>query len=63
MLKTVNYNFFSIPYPIVQDRIAYLETAELVSAVSNAGGLTIIAAANLYISNWDGGILCLRQIK
>lgn len=36
-----------IKYPILQGGMAWVSTAELVSAVSNAGGLGIIAAGNL----------------
>ncbi len=46
MLKTAICDLFGIEYPIVQGGMAYLGTAELVSAVSNAGGLGIIGAGN-----------------
>jgi len=46
MLKTVICDLFGIKYPIIQGGMAYLGTAELVSAVSNAGGLGIIGAGN-----------------
>lgn len=51
MLKTEICNLFGIQYPIIQGGMAYLATAELASAVSNAGGLGIIAAAN-YEAGW-----------
>jgi len=51
MLKTAICNLFGIKYPIIQGGMAHLSTAELVSAVSNAGGLGIIAAAN-YEPHW-----------
>jgi enoyl-[acyl-carrier protein] reductase II len=44
MLKTAICNLFGIQYPIIQGGMAHLATAELVSAVSNAGGLGVIAA-------------------
>jgi enoyl-[acyl-carrier protein] reductase II len=49
VLKTTICILFGIRYPIVQGEIAYLATAELVSAVSNAGGIDIIAAPNYFV--------------
>ncbi|TRZ51747.1 MAG: enoyl-[acyl-carrier-protein] reductase FabK [Dehalococcoidia bacterium] len=46
MLKAAICDLFGIEYPIVQGGMAYLGTAELVSAVSSAGGLGIIGAGN-----------------
>jgi len=46
MLQTAICRLFGIKYPIIQGGMAYLGTAELVSAVSNAGGLGIIGAGN-----------------
>jgi enoyl-[acyl-carrier protein] reductase II len=51
MLKTAICNLFGIRYPIIQGGMAHLATAELASAVSNAGGLGVIAAAN-YDADW-----------
>jgi enoyl-[acyl-carrier protein] reductase II len=51
MLKTDICNLFGIKFPIIQGGMAHLATAELASAVSNAGGLGLIAAAN-YDANW-----------
>ena len=42
MLKTAICNLFGIESPIIQGGMAHISTAELVSAVSNAGGLGII---------------------
>jgi len=42
MLKTAICDLFGIEYPIIQGGMAHVATAELVSAVSNAGGLGII---------------------
>jgi enoyl-[acyl-carrier protein] reductase II len=44
MLKTVICDLFGIKYPIIQGGMAHVATAELVSAVSNAGGLGIVGA-------------------
>ena len=46
MLKTAICDLFGIEHPIIQGGMAWLGTAELVSAVSNAGGLGIIGAGN-----------------
>ena len=51
MLRTVICDLFGIKYPIIQGGMAHLGTAELTSAVSNAGGLGIIGAAN-YEPDW-----------
>ncbi len=44
MLKTAICDLFGIKYPIIQGGMAHIGTAELVSAVSNAGGLGFIGA-------------------
>ena len=46
MLKTAICDLFGIEHPIIQGGMAWLGTAELVSAVSNAGGLGIIGAGS-----------------
>ena len=46
MLRTAICDLFSIEHPIIQGGMMWLGTAELVSAVSNAGGLGIIGAGN-----------------
>jgi enoyl-[acyl-carrier protein] reductase II len=51
MLKTDICDIFGIRYPIIQGGMAHLATAELASAVSNAGGLGVVAAAN-YEAEW-----------
>ena len=51
MLKTPICDLFGIKYPIIQGGMAHLGTAELVSAVSNAGGLGIIGTAD-YKPDW-----------
>jgi enoyl-[acyl-carrier protein] reductase II len=42
MLKKAICKLFGIRYPMIQSGMAYLATAELASAVSNAGGLGLI---------------------
>ena len=44
MFKTRITEMFGIEYPIIQGALQWLSRAELVTAVSNAGGLGIIAA-------------------
>lgn len=46
MLKTPLAELLGIEYPIIQGGMAWLGTAELASAVSNAGGLGIIGAGD-----------------
>ncbi|HEY95102.1 MAG TPA: enoyl-[acyl-carrier-protein] reductase FabK [Dehalococcoidia bacterium] len=51
MLKTVVCDLFNIRYPILQGGMAHIGTYELVSAVSNAGGLGIIGSG-FYEPEW-----------
>ena len=46
MLKTAICSLFGIEYPIIQGGMMWVGTAELASAVSNAGGLGIIGAGD-----------------
>ncbi|MBM7613622.1 enoyl-[acyl-carrier-protein] reductase FabK [Alkaliphilus hydrothermalis] len=46
MFKTRLCDLLNIEYPIIQGGMAWLATAELAAAVSEAGGLGIIAAGN-----------------
>jgi enoyl-[acyl-carrier protein] reductase II len=46
MLKTEICDLLGIEYPIIQGGMAWVATAELAAAVSNAGGLGIIGAGN-----------------
>jgi len=45
-MKTRICDILGIKYPIIQGGMAWVSTAELAAAVSNAGGLGIIAAGN-----------------
>jgi len=47
MFQTRITELLGIRYPIVQGGMVYLSRAELVAAVSNAGGLGILTSANL----------------
>ncbi len=51
MLKTAICDLFEIKHPIIQGGMAHVGTAELVSAVSNAGGLGIIGSG-FYEPDW-----------
>ena len=51
MLKTTICDLFGIEHPIIQGGMVHISTAELVSAVSNAGGLGIIGAG-YYQPDW-----------
>lgn len=51
MLRTVVCDLFGIEYPILQGGMAHVGTYELVSAVSNAGGLGIIGSG-FYEPEW-----------
>ena len=46
MLKTRITELLGIEYPIIQGAMLWLSSAELASAVSNAGGLGILSSAN-----------------
>lgn len=46
MFKTEICDMLNIQYPIIQGGMAWVATAELAAAVSNAGGLGIIGAGN-----------------
>lgn len=47
MFKTELCDLLHIEYPIIQGGMAWVATAELAAAVSNAGGLGLIGAANM----------------
>lgn len=57
MPKTVICDLFGIEYPIIQGGMAWVSTAPLVAAVSNAGGLGIIGCGGM-----DPGMLA-EQIR
>lgn len=47
MLKTPLCDLLNIEYPIIQGGMAWVADYSLASAVSNAGGLGLIAAMNM----------------
>ena len=49
MIKTDICDLLQIEYPILQGGMAWLGTAELAAAVSEAGGLGLIGGANAQI--------------
>lgn len=60
MINSVS-TLFGIPYPIFQGGMAWVSDASLASAVSQAGGLGIIAAANAPVEYVQGEIKKLRK--
>ena len=46
MFHTKICDLLEIKYPIIQGGMAWVATAELAAAVSNAGGLGVIGAGN-----------------
>jgi enoyl-[acyl-carrier protein] reductase II len=46
-LKTELCDLLGIKYPIIQGGMAWIATAELAAAVSNAGGLGVIGAGSM----------------
>lgn len=66
MRKTKFCELFNIKYPVVQAPMAWIATAELVSAVSNAGGLGVLGPNGGMTSykeanDVDATISCLQQ--
>jgi len=51
MLKTRITELFGIEYPIIGGGMLWLSRAELVAAISNAGGLGIISSATFQSTN------------
>lgn len=48
---------FGIKYPIIQGAMAWISDADLVAAVSNAGGMGVLATGHL------NGEECRKEIK
>ncbi len=46
MLRTALCDLLGVEYPIIQGGMAWLATAELAAAVSEAGGLGIVGTGN-----------------
>ena len=59
-MKTRITDLFGIQYPIILSGMTGVSTPELVAAVSNAGGLGILATANL---NSDQTRQAIRKIR
>ena len=51
-MKTVITELLGIEYPVIQGGMAWVGTAELAAAVSEAGGLGIIGAGGAPASWW-----------
>lgn len=61
MLKTRITELFGIEYPIIQGGMQHVSKAQLVAAVSNAGGLGILTASNF--DNKEDLVREIREIK
>ncbi|MBI4744885.1 MAG: enoyl-[acyl-carrier-protein] reductase FabK [Actinobacteria bacterium] len=61
-LKTELCDLLGIEHPIIQGGMAWVSTAELVSAVSNAGGLGIIGAGQMPPENLELEIYRTRDL-
>ena len=51
-MKTVITELLGIEYPVIQGGMAWVGTAELAAAVSEAGGLGIIGAGGHLLPGW-----------
>ncbi|MCL2519268.1 MAG: nitronate monooxygenase, partial [Oscillospiraceae bacterium] len=61
-MKTVICDLLGIEYPIFQGGMAWVANASLASAVSNAGGLGIIAAMNSNAEQLTAEINKMREL-
>ncbi|MDR5658297.1 enoyl-[acyl-carrier-protein] reductase FabK [Serpentinicella sp. ANB-PHB4] len=62
MFKTRVCELLNIKYPVLQGGMAWISTAELAAAVSNAGGLGIIAAGNAPADVLENEIKKVKQL-
>ena len=62
MIKTTICNLLGIEYPIFQGGMAWIADSSLAAAVSNAGGLGIIAAMNADAQWLRGQIRKTREL-
>lgn len=62
MMQTELCKILNIQYPIIQGGMAWVATAELAAAVSNAGGLGIIAAGNAPGEVVEGEIIKAKKL-
>lgn len=60
-MKTTICDLFGIEYPVIQGGMAWLGTWELVSAVSEAGGLGFIGAGNAPAEWVRNQIRCTKE--
>jgi NAD(P)H-dependent flavin oxidoreductase YrpB (nitropropane dioxygenase family) len=61
-LHTAVCDLFGVRYPIVQTGMGYVATPELAAAVSNAGGLGILASSTLSVAESDAAIARTREL-
>ncbi len=62
MFKTDVCDLLNIEMPILQGGMAWVATAELAAAVSNAGGLGVVAAGNAPADIVEEQIIKTRQL-
>lgn len=62
MINTEICKILDIKYPIIQGGMAWISTAELAAAVSEAGGLGIIAAGNAPAKTVEEEIIKLKKL-
>ncbi|AOT72943.1 enoyl-[acyl-carrier-protein] reductase FabK [Geosporobacter ferrireducens] len=62
MISSRISNLLNIRYPILQGGMAWIATAELAAAVSNAGGLGIIAAGNAPVEFVENEIKKIKRL-
>lgn len=62
MMKTAITELFQIKYPVILPGMSWISTPELVAAVSNAGGLGILALGPLNPEQTRASILRVREL-
>lgn len=62
LLATALTRLLGIDYPIIQGGMAWVATAELAAAVSEAGGLGIIGTGNMPVANFRQEVLKARNL-
>ena len=61
-MKTAITQLFNLQYPIILTGMSWISTPELVAAVSNAGGLGILALGPLSAEQTRAAILRVREL-
>ena len=61
-MKTAITQLFNLQYPIILTGMSWISTPELVAAVSNAGGLGILALGPLSVEQARAAIIRVREL-